>query len=58
MNVNFLDIKKDKRICDPIDEEHCRRRNSFLLVNRLKTIVPVRSSRDGVGHRSIPALIR
>ena len=49
----ILAKNKDKRICDPIDEEHCRRPSSFLLVNRLKAIVPVRSSRDGVRHRSI-----
>ena len=29
-------VGKDKRICDPIDGEHCRRQNSFVLVNALE----------------------
>ena len=59
-NGDFHGMREEgEGTCDSVDEEHYRRISNFLLISSLKTNVPVRSSRDGVGNnRSIPALMR
>ena len=48
-NEDFRGLQKRTDECaNSVDEEYCRRTNNFLLINRLKTNVPVQSSRDTV----------
>ena len=46
--------KRTNGCANAVNEEHCRRSRNLLLINRLKTKVSVRSSRDGVGIGLIP----
>ena len=46
--------KRTGGCANPASEEYCRRTKNFLLINRLKTNVPVGSPRDGVGIAMIP----
>ena len=40
--------KNTNGYANPVDEENYRRTSNFLLISRLTTNVPVRSSRGGV----------
>ena len=46
-----MELEKRTNGCvNPVHEKYCRRTSNFLLINRVKTNVPVRFSGESVGN--------